>query len=70
MDLGHHSDFYQAGDPLSVREAAELVRRDAGWLRRAIRQGRLRASRDETGYLLRPQQPEEEDPDIVAAAEA
>jgi excisionase family DNA binding protein len=52
-DLGHHSDFYQAGDPLSVREAAALVGRGAGWLRRCIRDGRLRASRDETGYLLR-----------------
>lgn len=52
-DLGHHSDFYQAGDPLSVSEAAALVRRDGGWLRRAIRDGRLRASRGPTGYLLR-----------------
>ena len=52
-DLGHHSDFYQAGDPLTVREAAALIRRDAGWLRRAIRSGRLRASRGPTGYLLR-----------------
>ena len=52
-DLGHHSDFYQAGDPLTVNDAARLVRRDAGWLRRAIRSGRLRASRGPTGYLLR-----------------
>ncbi|HET7169343.1 MAG TPA: J domain-containing protein [Candidatus Limnocylindrales bacterium] len=52
-DLGHHSDFYQAGDPLTVGDAARLVRRDAGWLRRAIRGGRLRASRGATGYLLR-----------------
>ena len=52
-DLGHHSDFYQAGDPLSVSEAARLVRRDAGWLRRAIRTGRLSASRSPAGYLLR-----------------
>jgi len=52
-DLGHHSDFYQAGDPLSVPEAAALVRRDAGWLRRAIRTGRLPASRGPAGYLLR-----------------
>ena len=52
-DLGHHSDFYQAGDPLSVSEAAALVRRDGGWLRRAIRGGRLRASPGPTGYLLR-----------------
>lgn len=52
-DLGHHSDFYQSGDPLTVREAATLVRRDAGWLRRTIRQGRLMASRSPEGYLLR-----------------
>ncbi len=52
-DLGHHSDFYQSGDPLSVSEAATLVRREAGWLRRAIRTGRLRASPGPTGYLLR-----------------
>ncbi len=52
-DLGHHSDFYQAGDPLSVSEAARLVRREAGWLRRAIRTGRLPASRGPDGYLLR-----------------
>ena len=52
-DLGHHSDFYQAGDPLTVREAAALVRRDAGWIRRAIRGGRVAATRAPTGYLLR-----------------
>ncbi len=52
-DLGHHSDFYQQGDPLSVAEAATLVRREAGWLRRAIRTGRLRATRGHAGYLLR-----------------
>ena len=52
-DLGHHSDFYQAGDPLSVQEAAALVGRAPTWLRRCIRQGRLRATRDATGYLLR-----------------
>lgn len=52
-DLGHHSDFYQDGDPLSVAEAAALVRRDGGWLRRAIRAGRLRATRSASGYLLR-----------------
>lgn len=52
-DLGHHSDFYQQGDPLSVAEAATLVRRDGGWLRRAIRTGRLRATRSKDGYLLR-----------------
>lgn len=53
MDLGHHSDFYQAGDPLTVPEAAALVRRDAGWLRRAIRERRLPATREAAGYLLR-----------------
>lgn len=52
-DLGHHSDFYQQGDPLSVSEAAALVHRDAGWLRRAIRTGRLRATRADGAYLLR-----------------
>jgi curved DNA-binding protein CbpA len=52
-DLGHHSDFYQGSDPLSVAEAALLVGRDAGWLRRAIRSGRLTASRGTAGYLLR-----------------
>ena len=52
-DLGHHSDFYQTGDPLSVAEAAALVGRDGGWLRKAIRTGRLPASRGPTGYLLR-----------------
>lgn len=52
-DLGHHSDFYQHGDPLSVAEAAVLVKRDGGWLRRAIRSGRLQATRSPVGYLLR-----------------
>lgn len=52
-DLGHHSDFYQTGDPLTVREAAALVRRDGGWIRRAIRDGRLRADHSPAGYLLR-----------------
>jgi excisionase family DNA binding protein len=52
-DLGHHSDFYRAGDPLTVAEAAVLVSRDAGWLRRTIRDGRLAASRDGRSYLLR-----------------
>ena len=52
-DLGHHSDFYQGSDPLSVAEAAALVGRDAGWLRGAIRSGRLAASRGPAGYLLR-----------------
>jgi len=52
-DLGHHSDFYQAGDPLSVGEAAPLVGRDAGWLRRAIRAGRLPAFHGPAGYLVR-----------------
>jgi curved DNA-binding protein CbpA len=53
-DLGHHSDFYQAGDPLSVSEASGIVRRHPSWLRRAIRTGRLAATRDPDGrYLLR-----------------
>jgi curved DNA-binding protein CbpA len=52
-DLGHHSDFYQAGDPLTVTEAADLVGRDPAWLRRAIRDRRLAATRGERGYLLR-----------------
>ncbi len=52
-DLGHHSDFYQTGDPLSVAEAATVIGRDGGWLRRAIRAGRLPASRGPAGYLLR-----------------
>jgi curved DNA-binding protein CbpA len=52
-DLGHHSEFYQAGDPLTVPEAAALVGRDPAWLRRAIRSGRIRASRGPDGYLLR-----------------
>lgn len=53
LDLGHHSDFYQAGDPLSVAEAAVLVGRNPALLRRAIRDGRLSASRSPEGYLLR-----------------
>lgn len=52
-DLGHHSDFYQAGDPLSVAEAATLVQRSAAWLRQAIRNGRLPATRRGSRYLLR-----------------
>jgi curved DNA-binding protein CbpA len=52
-DLGHHSDFYQAGDPLTIPEAAALVGRDPGWLRRAVRDRRLPASRGERGYLVR-----------------
>jgi curved DNA-binding protein CbpA len=52
-DLGHHSDFYQAGDPLSVAEAARVVGRDPGWLRKAIRMGRLAAVRSAEGYLVR-----------------
>jgi excisionase family DNA binding protein len=52
-DLGHHSDFYQIGDPLTVAEAASLVGRDAGWLRRAIREGRLSATRGSGFYLVR-----------------
>ncbi len=52
-DLGHHSDFYQAGDPLTIEEAAQRFGRDGGWLRRAVRTGRLPATRGPTGYLLR-----------------
>lgn len=52
-DLGHHSDFYQAGDPLTVREAAALVGRHPAWLRRAIRTRRLPATREDGLYLLR-----------------
>lgn len=52
-DLGHHSDFYQAGDPLTVGEAARLVDRDADWLRGAIRARRVAATRGPAGYLLR-----------------
>jgi curved DNA-binding protein CbpA len=52
-DLGHHSDFYQAGDPLTVREAAALVGRHPAWLRRAIRTRRLPATREQGVYLLR-----------------
>jgi excisionase family DNA binding protein len=52
-DLGHHSDFYQAGDPLSVADAAELTGRHPDVLRRAIRDGRLAAVREGNAYLLR-----------------
>lgn len=52
-DLGHHSDFYQSGDPLTIREAAALVDRNAEWIRRAIRDGRLGATRGRAGYLVR-----------------
>ncbi len=52
-DLGHHSDFYQAGDPLTVAEAAAVVARHPDWLRRAIREGRLSAARGSSGYLIR-----------------
>lgn len=52
-DLGHHSDFYQAGDPLTVAEAAALVARHPAWLRRAIRTRRLPAARQDGVYLLR-----------------
>ncbi len=52
-DLGHHSDFYQAGDPLTIAEAAALVGRNPSWLRRAVRAGRLPAARDDGRYLLR-----------------
>lgn len=53
LDLGHHSDFYQAGDPLSVMEAAALVGRNPSWLRKAIKERRLAASKSPDGYLLR-----------------
>jgi excisionase family DNA binding protein len=53
MDLGHHSDFYQAGDPLTVDEAAALVHRHPGTLRSAIRARRLAAVKDGRSYLLR-----------------
>lgn len=52
-DLGHHSDFYQAGDPLSVADAAGLTGRHPATIRRAIRAGRLPAARDGRTYLLR-----------------
>lgn len=52
-DLGHHSDFYQAGDPLTVADAATLIARSPDWLRRAIRTGRLPAVRQGSRYLLR-----------------
>ncbi|MHB8959521.1 MAG: DnaJ domain-containing protein [Candidatus Limnocylindrales bacterium] len=52
-DLGHHSDFYQAGDPLTIAEAAALVGRNPSWLRRAVRDRRLPATRADGRYLLR-----------------
>ena len=52
-DLGHHSDFYQAGDPLSVADAAARTSRHPDVIRRAIRDGRLSAARDGRAYLLR-----------------
>lgn len=52
-DLGHHSDFYQAGDPLHVTDAAALTGRHPDVIRRAIRGRRLPASRDGHVYLLR-----------------
>lgn len=52
-DLGHHSDFYQAGDPLSVADAAALTGRHPDVIRRAIRTGRLPTRRDGREYLLR-----------------
>jgi hypothetical protein len=36
-----------------VAEAARVVRRDPGWLRKAIRTGRLAAVRSAEGYLVR-----------------
>jgi excisionase family DNA binding protein len=38
---------------LSVAEAARVVGRDPGWLRKAIRTGRLAAVRSAEGYLVR-----------------
>lgn len=85
MDLGHHSDFYQTGDPLTVSEAAALVGRDPSVLRRAIRERRLAASADGRRYLVRrrdverldrtirrrrPRTAAEPDPSVEAAAEA
>ncbi len=52
-DLGHLSDFYQAGDPMTVSEAAVLVNRNPSWLRKAIRERRLAAVRGASGYLVR-----------------
>jgi curved DNA-binding protein CbpA len=52
-DLGHHSDFYQAGDPLTVDEAAATVQRNPGWLRAAIRARRLPATREGGRYFVR-----------------
>jgi excisionase family DNA binding protein len=52
-DLGHHSDFYQAGDPLSVADAAALTGRGPDLVRRHIRAGRLPATRAGRTYLLR-----------------
>ena len=53
LDLGHHSDFYQADDPLSVADAATLTGRHPDVIRRAIRDGHLQASREGREYLLR-----------------
>jgi curved DNA-binding protein CbpA len=52
-DLGHHSDFYQAGDPLNVADAATLTGRHPDVIRRAIRSRQLAASRHGHIYLLR-----------------
>lgn len=52
-DLGHHSDFYQADDPLTVREAGAAFARHPAWIRRAIRERRLPASREGGQYFLR-----------------
>jgi excisionase family DNA binding protein len=52
-DLGHYSDFYGVGDPLTVAEAAALIGRHPDWLRRMIRLGVIPALFTRHGYLLR-----------------
>lgn len=52
-DLGHHSDFYQTGDPMTVQEAAATFGRHPGWIRRAIHERRLPATREGRVYSVR-----------------
>ncbi len=52
-DLGHHSDFYGPGDPITVSDAAGLVGCHPSTLRRRIRLGRLGATFDGRRYWLR-----------------
>ncbi len=52
-DLGHHSDFYGPGDPITVSEAAGLVGCHPSTLRRRIRLRRLGATFDGRRYWLR-----------------